>query len=121
VDPADLGMRIKRARERARMKQEDLAARLGVNIKTVDNWENGRSRPKSSLGAIEGILGPWGFRSDGSDDEGDSTTAEGVVREIIEVLHSRFSDSTKIGMIRDVIERDFRPANENDLHQRATG
>lgn len=52
-----LGSTIKRARERLRISQKELAAQLGVNVKTVDNWENGRTSPKSSLGALEEALG----------------------------------------------------------------
>lgn len=52
-----LGSAIKRARERLRLSQKELAARIGVNVKTVDNWENGRTSPKSSLGALEDVLG----------------------------------------------------------------
>jgi transcriptional regulator with XRE-family HTH domain len=48
---------IKRARERRRWTQQQLAAALGVNVKTVDNWENGRTSPRSSVGALEEILG----------------------------------------------------------------
>lgn len=36
--------------------------------------------------------------------------AVAVVEQIIEVLASRFSDSTKIAMIAEVIERDYSPA-----------
>lgn len=53
----DAGTRIKRARERRRWTQRQLADALGVNIKTVDNWENGRTSPKNSLGALEQVLG----------------------------------------------------------------
>lgn len=53
----DLGTRIKRARERLRLSQQQLADRLGVDRKSVDNWENGRTRPRSSLGALEAVLG----------------------------------------------------------------
>jgi len=56
TDPAT-GTAIKRARERRRWTQQQLAAALGVNVKTVDNWENGRSRPRNSIGAIEDVLG----------------------------------------------------------------
>lgn len=52
-----LGTTIKRARERMRMTQRQLAQALSVNIKTVDNWENNRTSPKNSIGAIEEILG----------------------------------------------------------------
>jgi transcriptional regulator with XRE-family HTH domain len=49
----DLGTSIRRARERKRWTQQQLADALGVNIKTVDNWENSRTSPRSSIGAIE--------------------------------------------------------------------
>lgn len=52
-----IGTRIRRARERLRMRQEDLAAALGVSRNTVDAWENERSYPKSSIGALEDVLG----------------------------------------------------------------
>lgn len=52
-----LGTRIKRARERRRWTQRQLADALRVNIKTVDNWENGRTSPRSSIGALEEVLG----------------------------------------------------------------
>jgi transcriptional regulator with XRE-family HTH domain len=53
----EIGTRIKRARERRRWSQRELAERLGVNRKTVDNWENGRTRPANSIGALEDVLG----------------------------------------------------------------
>jgi len=53
----DIGTTIKRARERKRWSQQELANRLGVNRKTVDNWENGRTQPASSIGALEDLLG----------------------------------------------------------------
>lgn len=53
----DIGTRIKRARERRRWSQQRLADELEVNRKTVDNWENGRTSPKSSIGALEEVLG----------------------------------------------------------------
>lgn len=53
----EIGTRIKRARERKRWSQRQLAGALGVDRKTVDNWENGRTTPRSSIGAIEEVLG----------------------------------------------------------------
>ena len=53
-----LGTRIKRARERLRWTQRQLADALGVNIKTIDNWENDRRKPRSAMGALEATLGP---------------------------------------------------------------
>lgn len=56
TDP-HIGTSIRRARERKRWTQRQLAHALGVNIKTVDNWENGRTSPRSAIGAIEQVLG----------------------------------------------------------------
>ena len=53
-----LGTRIKRARELRRWSQQRLADAIGVNRKTIYNWENGRTYPRSSIGALEGVLGP---------------------------------------------------------------
>jgi transcriptional regulator with XRE-family HTH domain len=39
------------------MRQQDLAAVLGVSRTTVDAWENDRAYPRSSIGAIEVVLG----------------------------------------------------------------
>lgn len=52
----DLGTTIKRARERKRWTQQQLADAVGVSQKTIDNWENSRTAPRSSLGAIEQAL-----------------------------------------------------------------
>lgn len=57
TDAPSIGLRIKRARERRRWTQRQLAEALGVNIKTVDNYENDRTRPRNSTGAIEEVLG----------------------------------------------------------------
>lgn len=56
TEPA-IGTRIRRARERRRWSQQRLADELQVNRKTIDNWENGRTSPRSSIGALEEVLG----------------------------------------------------------------
>jgi DNA-binding XRE family transcriptional regulator len=50
-------MKIKRARERLMMTQAELGARVRKSQKTIDNWEHDRSYPKSSIGALEQVLG----------------------------------------------------------------
>jgi transcriptional regulator with XRE-family HTH domain len=52
-----IGTAIKRARERKRWTQRQLADALGVDIKTIDNWEHSRTRPRNRLGALEEVLG----------------------------------------------------------------
>lgn len=56
TEPA-IGTRIKRARERKRWTQRQLAEALQVDRKTIDNWEHGRTEPRSSIGALEEVLG----------------------------------------------------------------
>lgn len=53
----ELGTRIKRARERRHWRQIDLAKALGVDVKTVGNWERGHTIPRNRIGAIEETLG----------------------------------------------------------------
>lgn len=52
----ELKDRIRRAREASGLTQAQLAERIGVDTKTVRNWEAGRA-PRRSLGAIETVLG----------------------------------------------------------------
>ena len=53
-----LGLRIKQARGRQHLKQWQLAERVGVNRKTIDNWENERTRPRADhVAALEAVLG----------------------------------------------------------------
>ena len=51
-----LGESIRRARERKGWIQQQLADAVGVDRKTVDNWENGRTSPRNKLGKIEEVL-----------------------------------------------------------------
>lgn len=57
TDVPPIGLRIKRARERKRWTQRQLAQAVGVNTKTIDNYENGRTSPRNSIGALEEVLG----------------------------------------------------------------
>ena len=47
-----LGEQIRGARERRHMTQQQLADLLGVDRKTVDNWENRRTSPRNRMGAL---------------------------------------------------------------------
>jgi transcriptional regulator with XRE-family HTH domain len=55
TEPA-IGTRIKRARDHKRWTQRQLAKALGVNVKTIDNWENDRTYPRSAIVRLEEVL-----------------------------------------------------------------
>jgi transcriptional regulator with XRE-family HTH domain len=57
VDPAGLGHRIRRARERKRWSQRELAAAIGVGTRSVGRWERGEAVPRNAIGALEHVLG----------------------------------------------------------------
>lgn len=73
----EIGTKIKRARERKRWSQRHLAGLLRVSQKTVDNWENGRTSPRSSIGALEEVLG---VRLDDGPQEPEMPTPEELER-----------------------------------------
>lgn len=83
TEPA-IGTRIKRARERKRWTQKRLADLVGVSQKTIDNWENGRTEPRSSIGALEDVLGT---RLDG-----DQIEPKAPSKEDVEEIRSRIRE-----------------------------
>lgn len=57
ASPPSLGARIRRARERAKLSQEELANAVGASVRAVGDWENDRRKPRNRLGALEEVLG----------------------------------------------------------------
>jgi len=56
-DTATFGDRLAGAREAAGLSQQDLAARLGVNSKTMQAWEQDRKEPRANrLQMLAGML-----------------------------------------------------------------
>ncbi len=49
IDTIFLGRKIAEARHRARLTQNDLAARVGVTAQAVSKWEQGRSCPDIAI------------------------------------------------------------------------
>jgi transcriptional regulator with XRE-family HTH domain len=90
-----LDVRIKRARELKRWSQQRLANEIGVDRKTIDNWENGRTYPRSSIGALEGALGPLSDDGEVYTDPAeraiweDGSLPEGEKRDLIAELRER--------------------------------
>lgn len=56
-EPEEIGARIQTARERAGLRQEDLADLIGVANRTVQNYEAGATKPYARLKAIAEATG----------------------------------------------------------------
>jgi transcriptional regulator with XRE-family HTH domain len=57
-DKATLGDRMTAARERAGLTEAEVARRIGVRTRTVHQWENDMSEPRSNrLHLLSGVLG----------------------------------------------------------------
>ena len=52
-----LGQKIKRARERKRWTQQQLADAVEVTRGVIGTWENDHRVPKNRIGALEEVLG----------------------------------------------------------------
>lgn len=105
----NLGARIRRARQVKRWSQQQLADAIQVDRKTIDNWENGRTYPRSSIGALEVVLGPL-------DDSGEVYTdpAEAAIWE-----DEGLPEDERREMIADLRER--RRRHGRRTHDRRAG
>lgn len=106
-----IGRAIRRAMERKRMSQGDLAAALGVSRSAVNAWINDRAYPQNSLGALEEILGVK-LDDDGSptlavvphlDDDADPDLAEGLRRLLDEAERRKAIRRAAPGAYRRVV------------------
>ena len=56
-DAATFGDRVAAARDAVGLKQEELAARLGIKLKTLRGWENDIAEPRANkLQMLSGVL-----------------------------------------------------------------
>jgi len=95
ADGIPIGTRIARRRQALGMRQEDLAARVGVSRAAVANWESGKHFPLRKLGAVEQALG---ISLDDEPESDDLPTPEELAR-----LHEH---------IREVLGDDAGPVSE---------
>jgi transcriptional regulator with XRE-family HTH domain len=81
-DVTTFGERLAAARQVQKLEQHELAQRLGVRSKTIDNWENDRSEPSANrLQILAGLLSvsvAWLLTGVGVGLSGPSDTKEGT-------------------------------------------
>ena len=73
-EPEEIGDRIRRAREKAGLRQEDLADLIGTSTRQVQNYEAGDSKQYSRLKAIAAatdVTVEWLLHGDREEDAAD--------------------------------------------------
>ena len=88
-EPEEIGDRIKQARDRAGLRQEDLADLIGMSTRQVQNYEAGESKQYAKLKAIAeatGVRVEWLLRGDEAEDQ---DTGEGLreLRDHLDAQH----------------------------------
>lgn len=94
VETMTLGDRIRTARQRARLTQQQLADRVGVGRRTVDNWENGRTQPQNLI-ALEETLGPLTDTPTDTPGPAETTTIDTPFGEVIEEIYEDLQADTE--------------------------
>jgi transcriptional regulator with XRE-family HTH domain len=105
--PLTLGTRIRRARERARLSQEELANLVGASARAVGDWENDRRKPRNRLGALEEVLG---VRLDGEPENG-PLISQSLLRAIAN--DENLSDEERVAVIAAIDSTLAKERGEN--------
>lgn len=88
-----MGEKIKRARQAARMTQQQLADELGVSLRTITSWERGQNAPLNRLPVIESVLG---ISLDDEDDGPSDALRDATDRELLDELARRLAAQRSI-------------------------
>lgn len=105
-----IGLKIRRAMERKRLDQADVAESLGVSRSAVNAWINDRAWPANSIGALEDLLDISVY--DEHDNETDEQKADRLESEASALLEAarRLRAVRKSNDEREVIRRESRRA-----------
>ena len=115
-DVATLGDRITAAREAQGLSQAEFARKLGVKLKTVQNWEDDRTEPRANKAQmVSGVLGvsvSWLLigEGDGIPEPSEATVPEGV-KDVLDELRQLQSDMTQQVRRIGSIEKRLRSAD----------
>lgn len=92
------------------MSQQELAVAVGKSVRAVNDWENDRTSPRNSIGAIEAVLH---VRLDDDEDGGEADALPQLVADnqhdprVMEIWAMRYlARSTKLAHIAYLLERE---------------
>ncbi len=113
---ATFGDRLAGAREALVLSQADLAARVGVNLATILDWENDLNDPRSNtLQTLSGVLGvsiPWLLTGAGDGLDAPVTAAAGdaetVLDDMREVRGKITALTTELGVLEGRLRATLR-------------
>lgn len=111
-----IGTRIRRAMERKRMRQSDLAKALGVSRSAVNAWINDRAYPQASIGALEEVLG---ISLDSADEEQLRPISPELRKLVAETLEDEEVRRQVIGLLEGTLS--LPSEDEREAHRRAAG
>lgn len=115
-EAATFGDRLAAAREACRLEQKDLAYRLGVSVKTLENWENDVSEPRANrLTMLSGLLNvslPWLMTGEGQGvaPEGEATVtgADEILSEMRTLRAEMTRTATRLGVLEKRLRETMR-------------
>ena len=117
-ETATFGDRLAAAREAANLTSKDLAHRLGVSAKTLENWENDVSEPRANrLTMLSGILNvslPWLMTGEGQGVSPDAEPLAGDASDILAEMRQLRAEMTRAATRLGVLEKRLREAMRVD-------
>jgi transcriptional regulator with XRE-family HTH domain len=118
-EAATFGDRLAAAREARNLTQKDLAHRLGVSVKTLENWENDVSEPRANrLTMLSGILNvslPWLMTGEGKGVSPDPETLSPDAGEVLAEMRMLRAEMTRAATRMGVLEKRLRASLSVDV------
>ena len=111
-ETATFGDRLAAARDAVKMSQKDLAHRLGVSTKTLDNWEHDISEPRANrLTILSGVLNvslPWLMTGVGQGVDVDSEALAPEATDILAEIRMLRAEMSRAAARMGVLEKRVR-------------
>jgi transcriptional regulator with XRE-family HTH domain len=95
-EPQEIGDRIKRARERAGLTQEELGDLIGVSTRQVQNYEAGESKQYSRLKQIAAVVGTTPEALLHGDDAATTGASPGQLEEVLAAVEATRGDVRRL-------------------------